>query len=104
MDLASALEPDGGMPGKDAESRAAATLAALLAFVSQGHTPTSGAFRSHVARLIKFLQLLKGFSHQLVVDTLVAKAQKGSAPQGDWLALARSSSNLWPQLEIAAKQ
>ena len=30
-------------------------LLALFAFVSQGHTATSGAFRSHVGRLIAFL-------------------------------------------------
>src|SRR5262249_1090882 len=48
--LAWRLDSDGGMPGNNRESRVNATLIALLAFLSQGHTPTSGAFRSHVAR------------------------------------------------------
>jgi hypothetical protein len=57
LDLASRMDSDGGMPGKLAESRAIATIIALLAFLSQGQTPTSGAFRSHVARLVAFLSL-----------------------------------------------
>jgi Ca-activated chloride channel family protein len=55
IDAAARMEPDGGMPGKDADERASATLIALLAFVSNGHTAKTGAFRSHVARLTAFL-------------------------------------------------
>jgi hypothetical protein len=43
LDLASRLDSDGGMPGKNRESRASATVIALLAFLSQGHTFTRGA-------------------------------------------------------------
>jgi hypothetical protein len=60
LDLASRMDSDGGMPGKSTESRAIATVIALLAFLSQGHTPTGGTFRSHVARLTSFLKSLTG--------------------------------------------
>jgi len=57
LNLAAEIEPDGGMPGKTIESRIAATLAALREFSRNGHTATQGAFRSHVARLIAFLEV-----------------------------------------------
>jgi hypothetical protein len=38
LDLASRMDSDGGMPGENRESRASATVIALLAFLSQGHT------------------------------------------------------------------
>ena len=58
--LAAQIEPDGGMPGKDPETRIARSLAALLAFAAEGHTPTRGAFRSHAARLARFLEQAAG--------------------------------------------
>jgi hypothetical protein len=36
LDLASRMDSDGGMPGKNRESRAIATVIAVLAFLSQG--------------------------------------------------------------------
>src|SRR5205814_1083861 len=39
LDLASRIDSDGGMPGKNPESRAIATVIAVLAFLSQGHSP-----------------------------------------------------------------
>jgi len=56
FDLASRLEPDGGMPGDDTPDRIAHTLLALLAFAAAGHSEHTGAFRSHVVRLRGFLQ------------------------------------------------
>ncbi len=87
LDLASRMESDGGMPGKNLESRVSATIVALLAFVSQGHTHSRGAFRSHVARLESFLQSLAGLSShsQQTVATVIELARKGAAPAGDWI-------------------
>ena len=101
LDLASRMDSDGGMPGKNPESRAIATLTALLAFLSQGHTPTDGAFRSHVARLVAFLKSLTGLSshRQEMVAAAVELARKGKAPAGDWLTLARTSANPWSEVE-----
>ena len=80
LDLASRMDSDGGMPGKNPESRAIATVIALLAFLSQGHTPTGGAFRSHVARLVSFLKSLTGLSSH----------QRRLSPQSsNWPAKAR---------------
>jgi hypothetical protein len=56
MELASRLEPDGGMPGGSEEERVSASLDALLAFAKQGHTAKSGAFRSHVQKLIQYIE------------------------------------------------
>ena len=101
LDLASRLEPDGGMPGRTASERAARTIAAVLAFVEQGHTPTAGAFRSHVARLVAFLVSIHGISprEQALVDAAIQAASAGCAPPGDWLALARLTDVPWSKLE-----
>jgi hypothetical protein len=64
LDLAARMEPDGGMPGATIVERVNNTIAALRAFVAQGHTMTSGVFRSHVARLVEYLESLGGLSAQ----------------------------------------
>jgi Ca-activated chloride channel family protein len=56
LDLAQQLEPDGGMPGKNDFERVVRSLVALLAFLIEGHTTTAGAFRTHVQRLMHFLE------------------------------------------------
>ncbi len=88
MDLASQLEPDGGMPGASASERAGRSVAALLAFVSAGHTLTSGVFRSHVARLVEYLNSTK-VPDRTAVELALAAARSGKVPPGDWLAIAR---------------
>jgi Ca-activated chloride channel family protein len=101
LDLASRMDSDGGMPGKDRESRASAAVIALLAFLSQGHTRTSGAFRSHVARLVSFLESLTGLSshQQQIVAAVIELARKGTAPAGEWITLARTPGNHWDKVE-----
>lgn len=56
IELAARLEPDGGMPGDDDESRLVASLFALLCFVSQGSTADAGPFRRHLERLVAYLE------------------------------------------------
>ncbi len=56
LDLARRLEPDGGMPGKNDFERVVRSLAAVLAFMIEGHTAMAGAFRAHVQRLMRFLE------------------------------------------------
>jgi Ca-activated chloride channel family protein len=101
LDLASQMDSDGGMPGKTREARAIWTVTALLAFLSQGHTPTDGAFRSHVVRLTAFLKTLTGLSglQQEVVAAVLELAREGKAPDGEWLTLARRPGNHWSQVE-----
>lgn len=101
LDLASHMDPDGGMPGENAELRASATVIALLAFLSQGHTPTRGAFRSHVARLVSFLKSLTGLSihQQQVVEAVIEMARKGMTPAGKWITLARTAGMHWGEVE-----
>jgi hypothetical protein len=66
------------MSGNNHESRAIATAVALLAFLSQGHTLSNGAFRSHVAQLVSFLESLSGLSphHQQIVAAVIELARK----------------------------
>jgi Ca-activated chloride channel family protein len=101
LDLAARMDSDGGMPGTNHESRAVATVIALLAFLSQGHTSMGGAFRSHVARLVSFLTTLTGLSRhqQTVVAAVIELARKGTAPPGDWITLAHTSGNHWRTVE-----
>ncbi len=103
IDLASRMDADGGMPGDTPESRAGATIVALLAFLSQGNIPTCGTFRSHVKRLVSFLQSVTGLSsrHQQLVAAAIELARKGSAPPGDWIALARTPGPHWTEVEAA---
>jgi len=55
VSLAGMLEPDKGMPGKKDELRIVNSLAALLFFYEHGNTATSGTFRVHVVKLLRFL-------------------------------------------------
>jgi Ca-activated chloride channel family protein len=81
LDLAAQMEPDGGMPGKNVSERVASTIAALRAFVGHGHTITSGVFRSHVARLVEYLESLGGLSakDQERVRDAIQAARSGTA-------------------------
>lgn len=101
IDLAARMESDGGMPGENREARASASVVALLAFLQQGHTVTSGAFRAHVARLVSFLNSVKGLSgrQQQLVAGVVDLARKGKPPAGEWAALAAASGNHWGEIE-----
>jgi Ca-activated chloride channel family protein len=91
MDLASLLEPDGGMPGQSESERRARSVAAVFAFVAGGHTLTSGAFRSHVARLVEFLKSAGGIAkdERAAIDRAIEAASSGKAPAGDWIEIAR---------------
>ncbi|MFN7995807.1 MAG: VIT and VWA domain-containing protein [Bryobacteraceae bacterium] len=103
MDLASQIESDGGMSGDIPDARASATVIALLAFLSQGHTPTQGAFRSHVLRLLDFLKSVTGLSqeHENIVHAAIELAQKGRPPAGDWLGIAQAPGSNWKEIEAA---
>jgi hypothetical protein len=105
VELASELEPDGGMPGESDSARAARSVAAVLAFVAAGHTLTVGAFRTHVARLVAFLKSVGGVSdrERALIERAIEAASSGSAPDGDWLALARGSGAQWKRIEKALK-
>lgn len=102
--VASAMDSDGGMPGGSREARAAATVVALLAFLAHGHTPSSGAFRSHVARLVAFLESLSGLDagKRRLVDLALVAARGGQAPPGDWLRLAKTGGEHWNVLAKAS--
>lgn len=101
LDLASRLDSDGGIPGKNREERASASVMAVLAFLSQGHTLTGGAFRSHVARLVSFLKSVTGLSspQQRIVAAVIELAQKGRAPAGEWITVAQAAGNHWKEVE-----
>lgn len=76
FDHASQLESDGGMPGRNVNERADKTIAALEDFLAQGHTAQSGAFRSHVKRMLDFLGGLRGLDagHQKKVQEMLNRA------------------------------
>jgi len=96
LDMAAQLEPDGGMPGKDFEERLARTVAAVLAFVAAGHTLASGAFRSHVGRLVDFLRKANESTR---IEIALNAASTGKVPRGDWLGLARMPGLTWRRIE-----
>ena len=97
------MDSDWGMPGNTPESRASATIAALFAFLSQDDASDSGAFRSHVARLVAFLKSLSGLDpdRQKMMDAVLDLARNGRAPEGDWLAIASRAEDHWKEIEVA---
>ena len=97
--LASQLQPDGGMPGKDISERAARSVTVLLAFVAAGQTVSSGPFRSHVGRLVEFLELARDVPDRKIIELAISAAATGKVPAGDWLALARGSAIGWGRVE-----
>ena len=97
--LASQLQPDGGMPGKDISERAARSVTVLLAFVAAGQTVSSGPFRSHVGRLVGFLELARDVPDRKIIELAITAAATGKVPAGDWLALARGSAIGWGRVE-----
>ena len=101
LDLASQLEPDGGMPGPTASERAARSIAALLAFTAAGHTATAGAFRSHVARLAEYLRSAGGVSsgEKRLIERALEAVAAGKAPGVKWLALAGAGGAHWKEIE-----
>jgi hypothetical protein len=102
MDLAACIEPDGGMPGPDLESRAASTAAALLALLAEGHTLKSGAFRRHVRRLADFLAAAPVPPGLVppVAAVLDAVAADRAVP-GNWLPHAIDPARFWSELRRA---
>jgi Ca-activated chloride channel family protein len=80
LQIASSLQPDGGVSGTDNEDRALKTIAALLFFLSQGHTPEQGAFRAHVEKMVRFLEGLAGLANGETVKKMTAFAREGKKP------------------------
>jgi Ca-activated chloride channel homolog len=103
LELAATLDSDGGMPGSSLEVRASASVVALMAFVANGHTPSAGAFRSHVARLVQFLESLTALDpdKRKLVERALTVTRNGPVPPGDWLRMSKSGGDRWGQLSMA---
>jgi Ca-activated chloride channel family protein len=82
IELARRIEPDGGMPGENSEQRMSATIVALLCFLSDGHTTTTGAFRAHVQRLLAFLKSQTPPGD--IAAAVIARVESGKPVQGKW--------------------
>jgi Ca-activated chloride channel family protein len=84
LDLARQIEPDGGMPGKNDFERVVRSLVAVLAFLIEGHTTTGGAFRTHVQRLMHFLETSPfpslGTQQRRPLNDALGWIKKGNAP------------------------
>ncbi len=88
LDLVARLEGDGGMPGSNSDERVLATLTALLALLSDGHTLTTGPLRIHVKRMIAWLESgpLKALPANLRADAerALTRIKAGQPAAGDW--------------------
>lgn len=97
LNLASSLESDGGLPGAKPADRVLATLNALLAFLSAGHSTKNGALRSHVKKMLTFLSRVdaKALSdvQQKAVKLVTERAERGDALPGNYLTPVS-----WPAL------
>jgi len=115
VDLAGAIEPDGGAPGDDSERRIAATLLLLLLFHASGHGPGHGAFSAHVRRLTAYLEGEKldelPEARRVLVQVLLTQLGTLKTVSGPWETCARdyarakegwSSAIFWQAAERAA--
>lgn len=96
IEIASQLDPDGGMPG-DKKERVTKSIAVLYAMISHGHTPGTGAFRSHVTRLVEFLKRFENLDarEEMIVERALEAASTGRAPKGNWLKIAQQNVVSW---------
>jgi len=86
--LAGMMEPDGGMPGETEEVRIGNSIVALLYFIREGNTSSSGPFRIHVERLLQYLNsnrlgTLSRANSKAATRTLKGIVA-GVCPAGDW--------------------
>ena len=111
LQLASRIEPDGGMPGQDDEERWVTTATVLLCFIAEGHTAKSGAFRMHVQKLIGFLKAAPSTATDERKRQLVALVETETNLSGNWQERARAlatgdrSANrgFWQEVSNAGK-
>jgi hypothetical protein len=72
--------------------------------LSHGHTPTAGAFRSHVKRLTDFLRKAStalGPPQAEMVRLAIQKAEQGTPLAGAWLEKAGTSDQSWEEIGLA---
>lgn len=101
LELALAIEPDGGMPGADDEERALASLLALLCFLAEGSTESSGPYRPHVRRLVSFLENVSLNERQRrIADGVIELARRGGSLPGNWWDLLEQgpSPECWDRI------
>ena len=101
LELALAIEPDGGMPGADDEERALASLLALLCFLAVGSTESSGIFRPYVRRLVSFLENVSLDERQRrIADGVIELARRGGRLPGNWWDLLKQgpSPECWDRI------
>jgi len=100
IELASQLEPDGGMAGESHTQRATRSIAVLYAMISHGHTAKAGAFRSHVARLVDFLHRLNHLDarERVIVERALKASSAGHVAAGDWLKIAQRKAVSWDEV------
>jgi hypothetical protein len=70
-----------------------------------GHTARSGAFRSHVVRLISFLKSVSGLraDRLQLVNSVLELIEEGSLPTGDWVKFAGKPEVEWDEMEAAMR-
>jgi Ca-activated chloride channel family protein len=106
LELAGRMEGDGGMRGESMEERILRTLVCLLAFLEQGHSTTTGAFRMHVNRLVGFLESgvasLLPEPRRAIVNRAVERVRSGNIVPGAWGEKARKDEAEWKDLERLA--
>ncbi|MBI3679664.1 MAG: VWA domain-containing protein [Acidobacteria bacterium] len=98
LELAARIEADGGMPGRKEEDRVLATVLAILAFLQESHSLKTGAFRSHVRRLVEFLEAR---ADRDVVRRVIECARSGRIVPGDWVCTQNAT---WEEIEEALNE
>jgi hypothetical protein len=82
LNLATQLEPDGGLRGDDPDDRALRTACALMMFLMHGHTPAQGALRAHVERMVTFLESITALplDRRELLDRAIAFVRAARTP------------------------
>ena len=116
LELASRLEPDGGIRGGNDDDRLTVALVALLCFLAEGYTAQSGTFRSHVDRLLTFVKNYPTATlpdeRRKILSEIIALVEGARCLPGNWFLTAKAflekrpppSGELWKQIQDKLEQ
>ena len=95
FELASRLEPDGGMPGREPKHRVLNSFVVLLCLLENGSSFDKGPFRAHICRLTTFIKaraadLLPAAQSDHVLHVLDRAGEHWHPPAARWTEFAKS--------------
>lgn len=95
-DIASQIEPDGGLPGNSEEERIMKTIEALFEFIESGSNSNSGPLKLHIQKIVEFL---KNFVKRYKIIYKVIDVAELKIPLPKSWKNVKVGKNFWIELE-----